>query len=536
MKLDECWTEIEAVPHTAAMHDVFDRIRNNPSWPFLPVVDAERHPIGVVREYDLKNYAYARFGRELIKNRPLTDFLKPSLILPTNTSMEELLSSSAKNSNPDGIILTENGKYRAVLLTDVILHMFEEQHLATEVRLVQAQKMEAIGTLAGGIAHDLNNILTPILGYTEMMKLLMAQGEPIQPDMLDQVCVSAKRAREIVKQILVISRHQTSERHPMCLGPTIREAIRLLRSSLPSTIEIEMRLTVRDDHLVMANPTDIHRVVLNLCTNAYHAMREGGALQVVLEHHEGPLMGWSLQNAQLTGNYLRLSISDTGTGIAPHLLPRIFEPFFTTKKQEGEGTGLGLSVTNGIISNCKGVISVESELGKGSTFHVYIPCLDQKSPSKDIIVPATAFQPAGGEILSDTRRSIKALMVDDEFAITQLAGRLLPKYGIALETENDSVKALKLFRERATEFDLLITDQVMPGITGMELIERVLEIRPGLPIVLCTGYSETVSFEQAKGRGVRECLLKPLNFQQLAALIKQLVPPLSNAAFQAMNL
>jgi signal transduction histidine kinase/CheY-like chemotaxis protein len=521
MKLNECWTEIEAVPFTTAMHDVFDQISAHPAWPFLPVVDAQRRPLGVVREFDLKYYAYARFGRELIKRRPLSDFLKASLALPATTNTEDLLGSSANNPNPDGIILTEDGKYRAALLTPAIMRLFEAHRLETEVRLVQAQKMEAIGTLAGGIAHDLNNILMPILGYADMMKSMLAHGEPIESEMLEQIIVSGNRAREAVKQILTFSRHQTAERCPLSLGAAIRDTVRLLRSSLPATIEINMQLDAEEDR-VTANPSEIQRVILNLCTNAYHAMRSGGRLQISLGPHQGPLLGWFVKEAPPNGDYFRLSIADTGTGIAPDLLPRIFEPFFTTKKQ-GEGTGLGLSLVHGIITRCQGLVSVETTLGQGSTFHLYLPRL-HPAHSSEAAVPAPALQPVGSGLWATARRRIRTLLVDDEFAITHLASRFLPQYGIQLETENNSVKAWERFSEGGEEFDLLITDQLMPGLTGMELIGRMRKMRPEMPIILCTGYSESVSAEQARDLGVRELLLKPFDFRQMATLIQKLVP------------
>ena len=521
MKLNECWTEIEAAPSTMAMHDVFNLIANHPDWPFLPVVDVEQRPLGVIREYDLKRYAYARFGRELIRRRPLADFLKPTLVLPVDTTLDALLAVAAKNPNPDGLILTENGKYRGVLLTDAVLSLFEKQRLTTEVRLVQAQKMEALGTLAGGIAHDLNNILTPIFGYAEMMKIMVAEGEPMEADLPDQILVNTMRARDVVKQILTFSRHQTAERSPMSLGEAIKEVLRLLRASLPPSIEIEMHLGVPED-LIMANPSEIHRVILNLCTNAYHAMRERGHLQIDLERHQGPLLGWSLYTIPQTGEYFRLSLTDTGTGIDPNILPRIFDPFFTTKKQ-GEGTGLGLSVVHGIVTKCQGLISVETALGQGTTFHIYLPCLHQKRPGATT-VPASVYPSAASHVRSTALHKIKVLFVDDEFAITRMAGRILPRYGIELETENNSVVALELLHKRAAEFDLLITDQLMPGITGMELVSRVQKIRPDLPIIICTGYSETVSAEEARQHGIGGFLLKPFDFNQLAALIQKLVP------------
>lgn len=520
MNLKEIWTEIEAVPLTSSMHEVFDLFRHHREWPFLPVVDEGRRVAGVVREYDLKGHAYAQFGRDLVKRYALKEFLKPALVLPVGVTEKELLDASARNPNPDGIVFTEEGRYRAVLLNQSVLRLFEQQHLETEVRLAQAQKMEAIGTLAGGIAHDLNNILTPILGYAELMSLMRRQGESIDQEVIDQITVSATRAREIVKQILAFSRHQKSERCPVSLGSSIKETVRMISSSLPATIDIEIRLNVEHD-IVLMNPDEMHRVIMNLCTNAYHAMRErGGRMLITLHHHRGSVLGWSTHTELLLGNYLRLSVADTGVGIEPHLLPRIFEPFFTTKKQ-GEGTGLGLPIVHGIVSRSKGLISVESRVGKGSTFHLYFPV------AVDDLIGA-ARQPGEKDAVESGEPSpassrTRILFVDDEFAVTRLASKILPKYGIAVVTENDSRKALEIFREGAMDFDLLVTDQTMPGLTGVDLAREVLLIRPDLPVILCTGYSEAVSPEKAREAGICEYVLKPPDFQQLASSIRRQV-------------
>ena len=522
MNLIGIWTEIEAVHISSSMHDVFDRFRRHREWPFLPVVDAEQRVVGVVREYDLKAHAYAQFGRDLIKRHLLKDFLQPTLALPTDVTQIQLLDSSARNPNPDGIVLTTGGKYRAVLLTRAVLRLFEQQHLETEVRLAQAEKMEAIGTLAGGIAHDLNNILTPILGYAELMSHMRKQGEPIEQDLLDQVIVSAMRAKEVVKQVLAFSRHQKTERCPVNLGVVVKEAVLLLRSSLPSTIDIEMRLH-DEGGTILANPDEMHRVIMNLCTNAYHAMRErGGRLQITVDRHHGPILGWSVHRELLLGDYLRLSVSDTGTGIDAGLLPRIFEPFFTTKKQ-GEGTGLGLSIVHGIVFRCKGLISVESALGQGSTFHVYLPLLAEEREKK--MAPATRPTPAEHTLAPDRAHRPRVLFVDDEFAVTRLASITLPRHGICVTTQNDSVKALETFREHAADFDLLVTDQTMPGLTGVELAREALAIRPDIPVILCTGYSEVVSPEEALQVGICEYVLKPTDFRKLAKSILERVAP-----------
>jgi len=519
MNLSEIWLEIEAVSQTSSMYDVFEHFRSHRDWPFLPVVDEHKHVLGVVREYDLKGHAYARFGRDLMKRHSLQDFMQPTLVLPVGVKLEELLDASEQNPNPDGIVLTAGGKYRAVLVNRAVLRLFEKHHQESQARLAQCQKMEAIGTLAGGIAHDLNNILTPIQGYAELMTLMRKQGEPINQEMIDEISVSTLRAKEIVKQILAFSRHQNTERHPMSLGKEIKDVARLLRASLPATMEMEVRMNTKHDR-ILANPEEMHRVVMNLCTNAYHAMRKsGGRMQVTLDLHHGPVLGWSMHGEFLLGDYLRLSVADTGSGIEPALLPRIFEPFFTTKKQN-EGTGLGLPIVHGIVSRCKGVISVESEVGKGSTFHLYFPLLEPAG--KEASAPALPEAPGYRAPLMGEPQ-IKILFVDDEFAITRLASIILPKYGICVVPENDSHKALLKFREQAGEFDLLVTDQTMPGLTGVDLTREVLQIRPTLPVILCTGYSESVSPDEAKKAGVCEYMLKPPDFQQMAGVIQRLV-------------
>ena len=533
MNASELWTEIEAVPLTSSMRDVFDQFRNHREWPFLPVVDEQQRVKGVVREYDLRGHAYAQFGHDLVKRYVLQDFLRPTLVLPTNVSKKELLDSSAQNPNPDGIVLSDNGKYRAVLLTRAVLCLFEQQHHETDVRLAQAQKMEAIGALAGGIAHDLNNILTPILGYAELMTMIRQRGEPIEQEMIDQISVSALRARESVKQILAFSRHQRTERHPISLGQLVKETLPLVRSSLPATIDIEMRLNAKED-TVLVNPDEMHRIVLNLCTNAFHAMREqGGRLLITLEQHHGLVLGWSMHDEFLLDDYVRLSVTDSGSGIDPGVLPRIFEPFFTTKKQ-GEGTGLGLSIVHGIVSRYKGMISVESVVGQGTTFHIYLPVLPRAPHCASASEART--NPVKHDTTSADNPKIRVLFVDDEFAVTRLASMILPKYGISVETENDSRKALERFREHSTEFDLLVTDQTMPGLTGIDLTRAVLLLRPNLPVILCTGYSESVSPEQANEIGVCEYVLKPPDFQKMAASIQRLAFPSIVDAVAAVKL
>jgi signal transduction histidine kinase/CheY-like chemotaxis protein len=514
MRLNERWTEIQAVPVHTDMPTVFDILRHNKTWPFLPVVDGDGRPVGVVREHDLKDYAYSRYGRELISRQRLDRFLSETLVLPQTVARDELLAAVGSNPNPDGIVMTAGGVYRACLLTSELLNIFEDQRVDAQVRLAQAQKMEAIGTLAGGIAHDLNNILTPILGYAELMRDFLARGRPVDEEMVQQVLVSSIRARDTVGRILAFSRHQKAEQQAVSLGEMVREVIRLISPSLPSTIDVEVCLEAAADE-VFINPVELQQVVMNLCNNAYQAMRErAGHLQVSLVEHHGPLLGWSMHQGPLPESLLRLTVRDTGTGIGQADLPRIFDPFFTTKKQN-EGTGLGLAIVHGVVARAKGCVSVETELGRGSAFHVYLPRCRPVAPCDAHVRGADETAAAAG------RPEVRVLFVDDEYPVTRLAQRFLSQYGIAVETQNDSGAALACLQERIGEFDVLVTDQTMPSITGLELARHALALNPELPILLCTGYGELVSPEAARSAGCRGYMNKPPDFRQMAAVIHE---------------
>lgn len=513
------WTEIDAVSHTAHPYAVFEILAQNPDWPFVPIVDENRRPIGVVREYSLKGYAYARFGRELIQRRRLSDFIEPVAVVSCNTSSESLLVSGSKNPNPDGLVLVENGVYRAALLNLALLRLHEEHHLKTQARLAHIEKMEAIGTLAGGIAHDLNNILTPLLGYAGLVREAVENGDPVSLEMLDQIIISANRGRKTVKQILTFSRQQELVRSPMHLGNTVREVLGLIGCSLPASVEIEMKLET-DRDIVLACPSEMHQVLMNLCTNAYHAMQEkGGRMVVSLAEHAGPPLGWSPCTELPRTGAVRVSVGDEGSGIDPEVLPRIFEPFFTTKPQ-GSGTGMGLAIVHGIMTRTGGAISVETQVGRGTTFHFYVPQLEVRHPAiKELVVPRSA-----GIKGSASLPKIRMLMVDDETQIVRLGEEVFSRFSIEVCTKTDSLQALALFQEDPYAFDVLMTDQMMPGMKGSDLTRHVLAIRPELPVILCTGYADALGPEQAAELGIREYILKPLDFSHLAKIIRSWFP------------
>ncbi len=376
-----------------------------------------------------------------------------------------------------------------------------------ESRLRQAQKMEAIGTLAGGIAHDFNNILTPILGYSEMLMESLPVGSPERADD-EQIVKAAKRAKELVKQILTFSRQTEQERKPVQIHFIIKEALKLLRSSLSANIEIKQNIH-SDCCQVLADPTQVHQVLMNLCTNSYHAMRDtGGILTVGLSEVEITPEDYSENLSLQTGQYIKLTVSDTGHGMDKVLVDKIFDPYFTTKKK-GEGTGLGLSVVHGIIKSHHGQVTVYSEPRQGTEFHVYLPCVEAPVSSH---LSKLQDIPLG--------RQEKVLVVDDEEPIAELLGNLLTRLGYVVIQQSNSAAALEIFKDKYKSIDLVVTDMSMPGMSGAELAAELLKIKPGLPIILCTGFSEIINEEKAKAAGFTGFLLKPVLKSQLAHAVK----------------
>lgn len=344
-----------------------------------------------------------------------------------------------------------------------------------ESQLRQAHKMEAIGTLAGGIAHDFNNILAPVIGYTELALDEIEKGTPLE-EYLQEIYTAGKRAKELVKQILIFARQTDGESKPTRVGSIAKEALKLLRSSIPATIDI--RHNIESDSLVMGNATEIHQIFMNLCTNAAHAMENnGGVLEVGLTD---VTLGTDFTGSRTDlepGDYLKLVVSDTGTGIPSAVIDSIFEPYFTTKAPN-EGTGIGLSTVHGIVKNYGGEIEVESESGKGTVFTLYLPVTKKYSQDRSY---EKETLPSGTE---------RILFVDDELPIARMGSQILDRLGYTVTIRTSSIEALELFRSRPGDFDLVISDTTMPNMTGDRLADELLKIRPDIPIILCTGYSK----------------------------------------------
>lgn len=386
----------------------------------------------------------------------------------------------------------------------------EEEKEKAEEQFLQVQKMEAIGTLAGGVAHDFNNILSAIIGYLELAKTKIPPESSANND-LDEVFKASQRATDLVRQILTFSRKTKTDKKAVKLNLLVKEAIKLLRASIPTTIEIRRDILAECPNVV-ADPSQIHQILMNLCTNAYHAMRgSSGILSVSLQKVKLGSDDHLMEHSLVPGDYLLLEISDTGQGISPESLTKIFEPYFTTKKID-EGTGLGLSVVHGIVKDHNGHITVYSEVGKGTTFRVYLPV---EYEHEEIESQETVEEVSGG--------SERIIFVDDEKVLVRLGDKLLSNLGYEVAAFNNSAEAFQAFRETPENYDLIITDMTMPGMTGAELARKVKAIRSDVPIIICTGFIEDLDENSMTEMGIDAYLAKPVGRQELADTIRKVM-------------
>lgn len=384
-----------------------------------------------------------------------------------------------------------------------------EEKERLEAQLQQAQKMEAIGTLAGGIAHDFNNILFPLMGYSEMLREDLPTDSSLQGH-VDEILRAALRARDLVKQILEFSRQGDQNIKPIKLQPIVKEVLKLLRSSIPTTIDIQQDIDP-DCGVVVADPTQIHQIVMNLATNAYHAMEETGGILKVSLKQERLKSEQALIPELLPGEYALLTVADTGTGIEKDVMDKIYDPYFTTK-ETGKGTGLGLSVVQGIIKSCNGDIRIYSEPGKGTEIKVYLPTMDRKI----------------GDIRTDRSEPIlggteKILLVDDEEAIVRMEQQVLERLGYRVTTRTGSVEALETFKANPDSFDLVVTDMTMPNMTGVQLAGKIKKIRSDILVILCTGFSYQINDEKSKALGIQGFVMKPVVIKEIAKTIRKVL-------------
>ncbi|WP_300669134.1 PAS domain-containing sensor histidine kinase [Desulfoluna sp.] len=404
----------------------------------------------------------------------------------------------------------EHGRYAGAIagIIDVTQRKkAEEERTQLENHLIQVQKMEAIGTLAGGIAHDFNNILSVVVGFSELACEDARQGS-VQLENLGEVLSAARRARDLVSQILIFARQGDVEVRPVRFSTILKEAVRFLRSTLPSSIEITTRII--SDANVMADPTQLHQIIMNLGTNAAHAMGDKGHLTLCLE--EKTLGEREVRHAPEAkpGRFLRLRVSDTGCGIVSSLVASIFNPYFTTK-DKGEGTGLGLSVVKGIVDQMKGMIEVVTVLGEGSSFDVFVPLLAWEAQDKDL---------TGKRVIGGHER---VLYVDDEPAITLIGKGLLENVGYRVEVSQSAIEALERVRENPEAFDVIITDLTMPRMRGDALAREIQALRSDLPVILCTGQDFPVPQEHLQKMGISALLKKPIGRQELAQSLREVL-------------
>jgi len=436
-------------------------------------------------------------------------------------SLHDLIAGLGRLSNHE--VVFRHGALRRYLLVSCDTVLDSEGHVQEyrgyifdisepkrlEDQLRQSQKMEALGTLAGGIAHDFNNILGVILGYAEIIESSAEVGSGLDRR-IKEISRAGKRARDLVTQILNFSRQGPQERHAMTLTPLIKEALKLLRSSVPTNVEIVTRMETDQDH-VMVDPTQIHQIMLNLCGNASFAMRgTGGTLTVTLADVSSLDEVLPPEDLGKPERFVRLTVADTGPGIDPAVVDRVFDPFFTTKKQ-GEGTGMGLAMVHGIVKRHDGYLELENRPGKGATFHVFLP----KSSEVDrgeVETPADLVFREG-----------RILFVDDEKPLVDIGREMLESCGFEVVTRTSSIEALEAFKYRANDFDLVITDQTMPNMTGMEFAREVLKLRPNTPIILCTGFSDAVSYDRLRDVGIGDFIMKPMLKHDLVAAISRLL-------------
>jgi PAS domain S-box-containing protein len=447
--------------------------------------------------------------------------LAPKDIADLNFEKDENLFKNPGTIHYEGTVRRSNGESRDVFFnkatlqgTDglptgiigLITDITERKLLESQMR--QAHKLEAIGTLAAGIAHDFNNVLSVILGFTDLALDSVGKQTQVEED-LREIYTAGLRAKDLVKQILTFARQSDEDIKPIQVAPIIKEVIKFTRSSIPTTIEIKHN--IRSVSHIMGNATQIHQILMNLCTNAAHAMgSEGGVLELSLkdigfdEIKDGEQ--WNLK----FGEYIVIKVSDSGKGIDPEIVRKIFTPYFTTKGP-GEGTGMGLALVHGIVESYGGKIDVGSTLGRGTVFTVYLPIAYSR---KSNLVKTPEVLPTGQE---------RILLVDDEVQIAEMTRRVLGQLGYAVTTKTSSIEALELFKSKQNDFDLVISDVTMPKMTGDQLARKLVQIRPNIPIILCTGYSKNLSTQEALSLGIKEYIIKPFLKEDLAETVRRVL-------------
>jgi len=498
-------------------------------YDFAPVGYFSISDKGLILEANLTGATMLGVERALIIGKPFSKFINRDDQDIYYHHQRELIETKSKQTCELGIVkkdgsqfhaqmecipvFDENGKLdqiRAAMTDITVRKRAEGEKASLEAQLRQAHKMEAIGTLAGGVAHEFNNILGVIIGNNELALMDMPDWNPAK-NCLKEIQKASLRAKDVVRNILSFARKTPAERTPIQISTVIKESLKLLRASVPTMIEIRQNISCERD-MILADPTEVNQVLMNLCTNAVHATGvKAGALEVGLEPIALDKDSAAKYDGLNPGDFVKLTVRDTGYGIDPEIIGRIFDPYFTTKSL-AERTGMGLAIVYGIVKKHDGAIRVESEAGKGTVFEVLFP-LHEGVVEQEVKEEPEVF-PKGTE---------RILFVDDEPSLVEIAERMLRQLGYDVETKTSSVEALDLFKEEPDRFDLVITDIGMPLMAGDRLAQELIKIRPDVPVIICTGYSECFSEEKAKEMGIKAFIMKPLGMRDLANTVRKVL-------------
>ncbi|WP_448874717.1 PAS domain S-box protein [Desulfobulbus propionicus] len=519
---------IETIRDITYKKQMEDKLKHNIAW-FQALFNATSDSVMLVNPdgniLDLNNNAALRrnLSKDAMRGKNIFDFLPQDASATRCLALEQLLQERSlieyneiRQNKHYHIrlypIMNEQGQVVQIasFSRDITENkLAEDERKRLQNHLLQVQKMEALGTLAGGIAHDFNNILGAILGYSSMARDSCPNGSALAR-YLDRVIEAGERAASLVRQILTYNRKNSNNRVPLQPASIIKEALNLLRPSLPSTITI-VRDINKSTKTIFADPTQVQQILMNLCVNAFHAMEDsGGRLEIALSDCNLTAQDLVHHPHIQPGPFVRLSVQDSGTGIPLELKDKIFDPYFTTK-EKGKGSGMGLSIVQGLVASYGGMVTCESECGRGTAFHVYFPAYTEKSPAEHV---QEIRLPRGKE---------RILFIDDEMMMAELGRAMLQSLGYQVKAVTCGLEALSFFQNNPSSFDVVITDQTMPGMTGITLAQQLIQIRPDIPIILCTGYSSTVSEEKAKSIGIRAFAMKPLIMKDFAVLLREIL-------------
>jgi PAS domain S-box-containing protein len=498
-------------------------------YDFAPVGYFAISDKGVILEANLTGATMLGVERALMIGKPFSKFINRDDQDIYYHHQRELIETESKQTCELGIVkkdgsqfhaqmecipvFDENGKLdqiRAAMTDITVRKRAEGEKARLEVQLRRAQKMESIGTIAGGIAHEFNNILGVIIGNNELALMDMPDWNPAK-NCLKEIQKASLRAKDVVRNILSFAQKTPAERTPIQISTVIKESLKLLRASIPTMIEIRQNISCERE-MILADPTEVNQVLMNLCTNAVHATGvEAGALEVGLEPIALDKDSAAKYDGLNPGDFVKLTVRDTGHGIDPEIIGRIFDPYFTTKSL-AERTGMGLAIVYGIVKKHDGAIRVESEAGKGTIFEVLFPLhegvVEQEVKEKPEVLP---------------KGTERILFVDDEPSLVEMAERMLRRLGYDVETKTSSVEALDLFKEEPDRFDLVITDIGMPHMAGDMLAQKLIKIRPDVPVIICTGYSDRMDEDNAKERGIKAFVMKPLVMRDLAKTVREVL-------------